>query len=321
MDSPIVNILDRCIGQLEAGVSLEECLAGYPQQRAELEGPLLLAAALRQLPRPALPATTRASLEAQMLARAAARRAAQSSNGVTPHAVQPARSPAALLDSLPRRLGYRGAARPWMRLASIAIAVMLALVLGAGAFAAARALVRLIAPSATPTPTSVPTADTGAFIPFIRDGIIAQIDQEGWVVASETIAINTETAISGAPAIGAIAHIRGVAQADGTLLAVQINVEPAKPTLATALPKPATATPVPAGTPTPSATPTLPSVTPVPPSATPVAPPSDKPSGDDKQHVCQGLQLGRDEKKCDPQRPPPIQKEKPKEKEKGKGNK
>ena len=38
MDNPIVNILDRCIGQLEAGVSLEECLAGYPQQRADSTG-------------------------------------------------------------------------------------------------------------------------------------------------------------------------------------------------------------------------------------------------------------------------------------------
>jgi hypothetical protein len=297
MDSTLVNILDRCIGQLEAGSSLEECLAGYPQQRAELEGPLLVAASLRQLPRPAMPAAMRASLEAQMLARAAARRAAQSPNGVQ-HAARAARGPAALLDSLPRRLGYRGVARPWMRLASIAIAVMLALILGAGAFAAARALVRLIAPSAPTTPTSVPTADTGAAIPFTRDGVILQIDQAGWVIAGEAIAINAQTTISGVPEIGALAHIRGVAQADGTLLAEQISVE----------------------LPPPSPTPTspAPSVTPMSPSATPVAPPQEqpdvKPSGDDKQHSCQGLQLGRDEKKCDPQRPPPKEKEKPKEK-------
>jgi len=298
MDGAIVDILDRCIRQLEAGVSLEECLAGYPQQRAELEGPLLLAATLRQLPRPAMPATTRASLEAQMLARAAARRAAQSPNGA-PHVIPSARGPAALLDGLPQRLGYRGAARPWMRLASIAIAVMLALILGAGVFAAARALVRMIAPSATPAPTSLPTADTRGFVPFTLDGVIAQIDQEGWVVAGETIVINAQTAISGAPALGEIAHVHGVARADGTLLAEQISVE-----LTTA---------------TPASTP-APTVTPVPPSATTIAPPQEppdagKPSGDDKQHNCQGLQLGRDEKKCDPQRP--ALKEKEKEKEKG----
>jgi hypothetical protein len=308
MDSTIVNILDQCIGQLEAGVSLEECLAGYPQQRAELEGPLLVAASLRQLPRPAMPATMHASLEAQMLARAAARRAAQSSNGVS-HTTRAARGPAALLDGLPRRLGYRGAARPWMRLASIAIAVMLALILGAGAFAAARALVRLIAPSAPPTPTSLPTADTGAFVPFTRDGVIVQIDQEGWVVASETIAINTQTRISGVPIVGAIAHIRGVAQADGTLLAEQISIELVASSPAPATPVPAS-TPLPTGTPAPSAT-----------LAAPQEQPDAKPSGDDKQHSCQGLQLGRDEKKCDPKRPAPKPQEKEQPKEKPKGNK
>jgi hypothetical protein len=310
MDSAIVNILDSCIGQLEAGVPLEECLAGYPQQRAELEGPLLIATSLRQLPRPALPAATRASLETQMLARAAARRAAPSPNGR--HAASSARGPVALLDSLPRRLGYRGATRPWMRLASIAIAVLLALTLGAGAFAAARALVRIIAPSARPTPTSAPTNTTGAIGLFTRDGIIVQIGQEGWVVVSETIAINAQTTISGPAQIGEIAHVRGIAQADGTLLAVQITVEPPKPTPATPLPKPMTATPLPA-----TATPVLPSATPVAPVQ---EPPGDKPSEADKQHACQGLQLGRDEKKCDPQPPPPKEKEKPKEKPK-KGNK
>lgn len=279
MDGAIIDILDSCIAQLEAGSSIEECLAGYPRQRAELEGALMLATALRQLPRPPMPATTRASLETRMLAQAAARRAAQGQNGA-PRSSRPA----GLLDRLPRMLGYRGAVQPWMRLASIALAALLALVLGAGAFAAARAIVRLVAPA----PTSAPSGDTA---PFTLDGPIAQIDQEAWVVAGEAVAINARTAISGAPAVGAIAHVRGVARADGALIAQRIVIDAATPAAPVTAP--------PAATPVPTA---------APPSASPAPPPQTKPGDggkpDDDPHSCQGEQRGRDDKKCDPRRPP-----------------
>src|SRR5205823_5023257 len=77
MDDGVAEILDMCLVRLEAGASVDACLSEHPQQRAELEAPLLIAATLTKLPRPAMPAATRAALESQMLARAAARRAAQ----------------------------------------------------------------------------------------------------------------------------------------------------------------------------------------------------------------------------------------------------
>src|SRR5439155_26931297 len=143
MDDGVAEILDTCLVRLEAGASVDECLSEHPQQRAELEAPLLIAATLTKLPRPAMPAATRAALESRMLAQAAARRAALPA--------RPALDPAALLAGVLRALGYRvSPSRPWMRLASAAIALVLALALGVGAFAAARTIIRTIAP---PRPT------------------------------------------------------------------------------------------------------------------------------------------------------------------------
>jgi len=76
MDDRLPDILEECLERLSAGVSVEDCLASFPDQRGDLEQPLRAAAQLSGLPRPAMPASTRASLEARMLALAAARRAA-----------------------------------------------------------------------------------------------------------------------------------------------------------------------------------------------------------------------------------------------------
>jgi hypothetical protein len=75
MDDSLVSILETCLVLLEAGASVEACLAIYPQQRAALEGPLRLAAHLRALPQPPMPATTRAAIETQLLERVVGRRA------------------------------------------------------------------------------------------------------------------------------------------------------------------------------------------------------------------------------------------------------
>src|SRR5262245_53354466 len=75
MDDRLPDILEECLGRLSAGVSVEECLASFPEQRGDLEQPLRAAAQLSGLPRPAMPVSIRVALEAQMLALAAARRA------------------------------------------------------------------------------------------------------------------------------------------------------------------------------------------------------------------------------------------------------
>src|SRR5690349_445137 len=143
MDEMLADILQTSLVRLDAGASVDECLAAYPQQRNALEAPLNAAVQLRALPRPVLPAASRAALETRVLALAAERRAAPavSSNG---HARLPLSGgrvgPAALLAGLLRALGYRGPlARSWLRLGSVAIGLVLALVIGSGALAAARA--------------------------------------------------------------------------------------------------------------------------------------------------------------------------------------
>jgi hypothetical protein len=298
MDDGLSDILETCLDRLAAGASVDECLAAYPAQRGALEPVIRAAARLSQLPRPAMPTHTRAALEAQMLARAAARRAAA-----------PARQPwwqldpSAILAGVLRALGYGGPlSAPWLRLAATAVALVLALLLGAGAYAAARTIVSFIAPAPTPTPapTSMPTA-TPASQTFALEGVIERIDQEAWVVAGATIAIDAQTTIVGTPTLGAPVHISGVEYADGSRLARDVRVDSA-PT-----PQPPASTVAPTPPPAPTVAPTpfaFPTITPSPAPAPVVAPPPGGPgdgNGDDKDDKqCQGQQKGRDEKKCDP---------------------
>ena len=324
MEDGSADILETCLDQLAAGASVDECLAAFPAQRAELEPAIRAAAGLRQLPRPAMPPHTRATLEAQMLARAAARRAA------SPAASQPTEGrqswwrlgPSAILAGMLRALGYGGPlSAPWLRIAATAVALVLALLLGAGAYAAARTLVSVFTPAPTPTPapTATPIA-TPAPQSFAIEGIVQQIDQEAWVIGGTTITIDAQTAIVGTPAVGALARISGIVRADGSRLARDVRVDLA--------PKPASATPtvapaseaVPTAVPTPFAFPTItPSPAP-PPAAAPPSNPSDEGNGNDKQ--CQGQQKGRDEKKCDPKpKPNDNKKDDKKDDKKDKGKK
>jgi len=216
----LADILQTCLVRIDAGASVDECLAAYPQQRQALEVPLKAAMQLRTLPRPALPVATQAALETRMLELAAQRRAAPqpatAPNGRTP---LPPRTrilePAALLAGLLRTLGYGGPlARPWLRLASAAIAIVLALALGAGALAAARAVVRAIQGS----PSTLPAAT-----PFTLDGPIEQIAPERWMVNGIAIVLDAQTSITGTPQVGAVAHLQGDVLADATLMARSIT--------------------------------------------------------------------------------------------------
>ncbi|MEP7190464.1 MAG: DUF5666 domain-containing protein [Roseiflexaceae bacterium] len=258
----LADILQTCLTRIDAGASVDACLAAYPQQRDALEAPLNAAVQIRTLPRPVLPAATQAALETRMLALAAQRRAAapaaSSPNGRTD--LPPRRAPvdpAALLAGLIRALGYRGPlARPWLRLASAAIALVLALALGTGAFAAARAIVRAIQGS-----RNIPTTTLPASTPFTLDGPIAQIAPDGWVVNGIAVALDAQTTIDGTPVVGAVVHVGGDVQTDATLLVRHITVE--APHL------PATSVPIP------SSPPSAPTTLPVP-------PPNGAPDGSDE---------------------------------------
>jgi hypothetical protein len=301
MDDGLADILELCLDRLAAGASLDECLAAYPAQRGDLEPALQAAAGLKQLPRPALPPQTRAALEAQMLARAAARRAAVPAQTRPIEGRQPwwRLGPSAILAGVQRALGYGGPlSAPWLRIAATAVALVLALLLGAGAYAAASSIISILTPPPTPmptpTPTPMPTATPSRQM-FTIEGIVQRIDQEAWLVNGATIAIDARTTIVGTPAVGAMARVSGVVRADGSRLSLGVLVSPIPTTPPTS---PPTSPPAPTIAPTPIVFPTI-TPSPAPPPAI-VQPggPADDGKGDDKQ--CQGQQKGRDEKKCDP---------------------
>jgi hypothetical protein len=260
MDEILADILNTCLLRLDSGASVDECLAAFPQQRALLEAPLRAAARMRALTRPPLPAATRSTLEARMLALANQRRAAQAMPASP--SPSPMLGPTALLAGLLRALGYRGPiSQPWLRLGAVALALLLALILGVGTLAAARAIIRTIqGPTAAPTSTSLTT------MPFTLNGPIEQITSERWVINGVSIAIGAQTTITGTPAVGTVAQIRGIIQADGSLLAQTIMIAGALPT--STLPiatTPTTPTSTPTITPAPTSTPApIPTATPPP---------------------------------------------------------
>jgi hypothetical protein len=293
VEETLVDILDMCFVRIQAGASVEDCLAAFPQHRVEIEGPLRLATQLSALPRPMAPSTTRATLETQLLALAAQRRTGQmpaaTSNGATPPSASGrVLEPAALLAGFLRALGYRGPlAQTWLRVASVAIAILLALALGTGVVAAARAIVRAIqAPSSTST-TTLP-----ASTPFTLDGPIEQIAPERWVVNGFAVAIDSQTVVSGAPSAGAIAHIRGILQADGVMLAQTIEIVAAQPTAVRPVPAlpttPPTPQPAPAPAPPPAGEPDKPD------KPKPDKPDKPKPGKPDKPKPGKGDDKGKD---------------------------
>jgi hypothetical protein len=304
MEDVVPDILDRCLARLADGATVDECLSAFPERQAELELPLRMAARLRSLPRPALPPAARANLETQMLALAGARRAA-SQAASAPQAPRTFGLDAILAGVL-RSLGYGGPLRqPWLRLAAATIAIALVLTLGAGTLAAARAIVSIVRPQPTAAPTVVPSATATPLVLMTIDGPIEQIAQEGWVVGGTTVVLTSTTAIEGTPALGASVQVRGVAQEGGALLANSIVVA-ASPTPTSTPAATHTSTPTAAPAPTATPAPTTTSI-PMPTSVPPPSSPGENhqgdgsaEAGDNQNKPCQGLQLGRDEKKCDP---------------------
>jgi len=109
----------------------------------------------------------------------------------------------------------------------------------------------------TAVPSSAPTAALAQLpaTPFTLDGSIEQLAQERWLVAGTPVVLDAQTAITGTPVLGAIAHLKGELTADGAFLARSITVAAVAAT-STVAPTPTTApTETPSPMPPPTATP------------------------------------------------------------------
>jgi hypothetical protein len=323
MDDRLADIFDQCLERLTQGATVEQCLAAFPGERADLEPSLRMAEQLRALPCPPLPTAARVALEQTMLDSAKRRRMTQLPNQsiATVPAPQPpwrVLAPTAILVGILRTFGYRGSlVQPWIRLAALAITIVLALVLSAGALATARTLISIARPQPTAMPTSASTA-TPAATPIALDGQIDELAQERWVIGGRAVILSASTTISGTPALHAIAHVRGSFMPNGALLALGVTVDPLAATpSATPSAIPSAMPPTPTLEPSPTLAPTaIPTTLPAAPPA-PV-PQSTTPPSDDEQHTCQGQQRGRDDNKCDPKpKPEPPKPEKKDNKPKG----
>jgi len=109
------------------------------------------------------------------------------------------------------------------------------------------------APSSVPTPPALEATAELAVSPLTLDGTIEQLSQERWVVAGTPVVLDAQTTITGAPALGALAHIQGKLTTDGAVVAHMITIAASVATSAAAPPLiiPATPFPVPTATPLP----------------------------------------------------------------------
>lgn len=82
-------------------------------------------------------------------------------------------------------------------------------------------------PKVTDTPTSVVTVAPPTEGPHIFEvrGPIDSLGESMWVVAGTQIRVTSSTVIKGEPAVGRIAHVQANRLGDGTLVAVEIDIE------------------------------------------------------------------------------------------------
>jgi hypothetical protein len=212
MDEQFADMLQMCLARLDAGASIEECLAAFPQQRAQLEGPLRTAAQLRTQSWPGMPNPIRTAITSKLHAQVAIQRTGALPAQPTPPSAPPrwSRDPGVILENVIRWLGYQGSLpRVWLRPAAIVLGLALALAVSAGAIAAARAVIQAI----------TPPAQTSAIDTFSLDGVIQQMSPTEWVIEGVPVSVDAQTSITGVPAISAHVTLQGVIQEDGTLYA------------------------------------------------------------------------------------------------------
>ncbi len=122
MEERLITHLDECMAAIEAGESIESCLARYPDEAAELAPLLQISLALEGLPQPAPAAATTRKAKSQFMAQAEQRREATKQS---------------LWARMRQRLAIPSLPGPARALATVATALTLVLLVGSGAVFAA----------------------------------------------------------------------------------------------------------------------------------------------------------------------------------------
>src|SRR5512144_1346621 len=104
---------------------------------------------------------------------------------------------------------YRHIYRFWHRVFAVVAIMVIGSLLLSACGRVGQAVPSTAVPALAPTArASGPAAQLPA-APVILDGAIEQLAQERWVVAGTPVILDAQTAITGTPAQGAMAHIQG----------------------------------------------------------------------------------------------------------------
>lgn len=220
MTDELLNALDDCLQQLQAGANLETVLQRYPALAADLR-PLLAAAqaATRDL---AVPRPAQLASRARFLGRAAALRPARPGFRLLPRTLGTALTfvlgfaagtygvVAASAQSLPgdQLYGIKRAAEG----AQLLIA----------ATAERSQLEQHFATERVAEVEAVATQGRTAAVEF--SGPLQQMEGARWQIAGLTVVVTEDTRLTGVPAVGDWLRVEGDTQPDGTVRAVSLRV-------------------------------------------------------------------------------------------------
>lgn len=280
MKKDLTSILDECLSRLKEGEPLEECLAHYPQEGAEIAPLLEMALALGTLKETEPPSPTALAAGRQRFLEEAARRRQAEARSWSRRAQEMGRQ---LRDLLQR--GMRGGpALGRLATATLTALLLCALVGGGAVVASAHSLpgdplysvkrtaehVQLLLAFHPSTKASLHIqfqerrqAEVEAVVAQGRQvevelpGRIQSLSETVWRIGGHRVILRADTVVEGEPTVGLMAEVDALVQPDGSLLARRIMVEPPRPSAplqTTATPTP-TATPMPTATPRPTATP------------------------------------------------------------------
>lgn len=253
MEERLITHLDECLAAIEAGESLEGCLARYPDEADQLAPLLRIALALEDIPQPGPSGATIGTAKTRFLAEAERRRASAQKGRVQRGSVG---SSAERITGVWSRIMGQVSTKRWTApaqgLGTAALALALVLLIGGGAIHAAsgslpgdplygfKLLGEDIQRAFTlsydgrmrleETFTERRLTEVGHLLTLGRQeevvfgGLLRERTGDQWRVAAIPVVLNTQTQVQGDLEIGLYVQIQGITQADGTVLARSVEI-------------------------------------------------------------------------------------------------